>query len=143
MHIPNMKLPSFSGAITPQLIFVTDTVRVTKLRRDTIYVPKAMPHYVLSNPDNAITTHGSKIDWTVWNPESHTYQVREYRYHPSNWHVGVSVDAITLPLQPFTLIGLNGMIGYNRLRLGIGEYTGFNFEPYTVIRVSYRLISRE
>jgi len=143
MHIPNLNLPSFHGVITPQPVFVTDTVRVTKLRRDTVYVPKSMSHYVLSNLKDAFTTHGSKIDWTAWNPENHTYQVQEYRYHPGNWHVGVSVGVITLPLQSLTLIGCNGLVGYGRLRLGFGAYVGLNLKPYSMLRVSYRLTTAE
>jgi len=143
MHIPKLKLPLSHGAITPQIVFVTDTVQVTKLRRDTIYVPKTMPHYVLSDPKNAITTKGSKIDWTAWNPGNHTYQVREYRYHPSNWHVGVSMGIITLPFQSLSLIGCNGMVGYGRLRLGVGVYIGSNLRLYSMLRVSFRLNTGE
>ncbi|HKI46045.1 MAG TPA: hypothetical protein VKA08_12000 [Balneolales bacterium] len=143
MHIPDLKVPSFHGTITPQLIFVTDTVQLTKLRRDMIYVPKAMPNYVLSNPANAITTHGSKIDWTSWNPENRTYQVREYRYHPSRWHYDISANVLIFPSQSLTMMGINGKIGNGRFNIGAGAYLGSGLIPSPILTIDYKLISKE
>lgn len=83
MQIPSLKLPSFHGTITTQLVFVTDTVEVTRLRHDTIYVPQSMPHYVLSDPQNAITKYGSRINWTT----NHSYEIRQYSLHSNELHI--------------------------------------------------------
>ncbi len=143
MHIPNLKLPPFQGAITPELVFVTDTVQVTKLRRDTIYVPKSMFHYVLSDPKNAIKTQGTKIDWTTWNPGNHTYEVRQYRYHPSRWHYGISAGTIIFPFQALTMIGVSGTIGYKQFNIGAGTYLGSDLVPATMLSIHYKLLGKE
>jgi len=142
MHIPNL-VPNIKGSLSPDLIFVSDTVTRKKLRIDTVYVPKKMPDYVLSSQQHAITTSGSTIRFNYFNPRTRQYQIRQYHFHPSPWHYNIAANAYIFPFESLTLIGLSGNIGYDRLKIAAGAYLGSDLKPYPMIHIHYKLIGKE
>jgi len=134
MHIPNL-VPKLKGSISPDLVFVSDRIIRKKLRIDTVYVPKKMQDYVLSNPDKAITTSGSTIRWNAWNPKTRQYQVRQYHFHPSPWHYNIAANASNLSFNSIIMTDMMGNIGYGPVKIGIGPVAVTNLLPKPHITV--------
>ena len=125
----------------PDVITKYQPLPVIQTKIDTVRLPaKFTPHFVVSDPTQAIHQSGSRIFWTYFNPETQRYNRNTYTFKPRPFSMGLNADVLLIPGMHETALGIRGVVRWKDIKLMGGPYIDLSGKYWFGFGVSYRLM---